>query len=70
MDVGPGIPHADGDRVFDRFYRVGSARSRADGGAGLGLAIARWAVEAHDGSISLVSREGRGCVMRIELPTA
>ena len=45
-DMGPGIPAAHRDRIFDRFYRVDTSRSREEGGVGLGLAIARWAVEA------------------------
>jgi signal transduction histidine kinase len=53
--------------VFDRFYRIDKARSRDLGGAGLGLAIARWAVEAHGGRIDLESVEGRGSTFRITL---
>jgi heavy metal sensor kinase len=50
-DTGPGIPAAHRDRIFDRFYRVDTSRSREEGGVGLGLAIARWAVEANGGHI-------------------
>src|SRR5262249_2022607 len=53
QDSGPGIPVADRERVFERFYRVDDARSRDTGGNGLGLAIARWAVEANGGRIEL-----------------
>jgi heavy metal sensor kinase len=67
-DAGPGIPAADRERVFDRFYRVDRARSRESGGAGLGLSIAKWAVEAHGGSIGLAGLSGQGCVFRIVLP--
>ena len=68
-DTGPGIPAAHRERIFDRFYRVDDARSRDDGGVGLGLAIARWAVEAHGGRIDLESREGHGACFRIILPS-
>ncbi len=58
-DDGPGIPAEQRDRIFDRFHRVDSARARREGGAGLGLAIARAIVEAHGGQISAgVSPEG------------
>jgi heavy metal sensor kinase len=67
-DEGPGIPEADRPRVFERFYRVDDARSRQDGGAGLGLSIALWAVKAHGGRIDLLSREGPGSTFRIVLP--
>ena len=67
-DQGPGIPPEHRDRIFDRFYRVDESRSRAIGGAGLGLAIARWAVEASGGRLSLESADG-GARFRIELPS-
>jgi len=66
-DTGSGIPPEHRDRVFDRFYRIDKARSRDIGGAGLGLAIVRWAVEAHGGRIDLDSVEGRGSTFRITL---
>jgi signal transduction histidine kinase len=69
-DSGPGIPSEDQVRVFDRFYRVDKARWRESGGAGLGLSIAKWAVEAHGGSIGLNSEPNRGCTFRISLPPA
>lgn len=69
-DKGPGIPPEDRPRIFDRFYRVDKARWRESGGAGLGLAIAKWAVEAHGGTISVESQLNRGCTFRIVLPAA
>ncbi len=69
-DDGPGIPSGQRTKVFDRFYRVDSARSREAGGAGLGLSIAKWAVEAHGGEITLHSPNGVGCTFCIQLPTA
>jgi heavy metal sensor kinase len=67
-DQGPGIPRAHVMRVFERFYRVDRGRSRDEGGAGLGLAIALWAVERHGGRIELQSEEGKGSTFRIVLP--
>jgi len=69
-DEGPGIPEGKAERVFDRFYRVDEGRTRDAGGAGLGLAIAKWAVEAHGGAISLTPRLPHGSIFSIWLPTA
>ena len=69
-DNGPGIPPEDQPKVFDRFYRVDKARWRESGGAGLGLSIAKWAVEAHGGAISLHSDVNKGCTFQITLPRA
>jgi heavy metal sensor kinase len=69
-DQGPGVPVGDRARVFERFYRIDEARSREDGGAGLGLSIALWAVQAHGGKIDIQSREGAGSTFRIILPEA
>ncbi|MFM8558066.1 MAG: ATP-binding protein [bacterium] len=67
-DTGPGIPDEDQPRVFERFYRVDKARSRAQGGTGLGLAIVKHAVALHGGTIALTSRVGQGSRFRVELP--
>jgi len=67
-DSGPGIPKEHQPYVFDRFYRVDKARTREWGGAGLGLSIARWAVEANEGDLALKSDEGQGATFRISLP--
>ena len=67
-DEGPGIAPEHASRVFDRFYRVDHGRSREAGGFGLGLAIAQWAVQAHNGSIGLSSVPGEGSTFQIILP--
>jgi two-component system OmpR family sensor kinase len=67
-DTGPGIPAADLERIFERFYRLDEARTRRSGGAGLGLAIARWIAEAHGGHIAVESVVGQGSVFTIVLP--
>ena len=68
IDDGPGIPGSERTKVFDRFYRVKGARSREEGGVGLGLAIAQWAVKANAGAIAFLDREGPGVLCRITLP--
>ena len=65
-DEGPGIPPEEAGRVFERFYR--GDRARATPGAGLGLAIARWIVDLHGGSIRAEDATPRGCRMVVELP--
>lgn len=67
-DTGEGIPTADLDRVFERFYRVDTARSRETGGTGLGLAIVRHVVEGHGGRVSVTSELGQGSTFTVELP--
>ncbi len=69
-DTGPGIPAEHLPRLFERFYRVDPARSREDGGTGIGLAIARSVVEAHGGRIWAESEPGRGSTFTFELPVA
>jgi two-component system sensor histidine kinase BaeS len=67
-DTGQGISGEDLPHLFDRFYRADMSRSRATGGSGLGLSIARHLVEAHGGSISVASALGTGSQFTIELP--
>ena len=68
VDEGPGIRPDDVERVFERFYRSDPARAITEGGAGLGLAIARWIVELHGGAIRPEAAEPTGCRMVVELP--
>ncbi|MBB6554705.1 sensor histidine kinase [Nonomuraea rubra] len=67
-DTGPGVPPEHVPRLFDRLYRVGQGRSRADGGAGLGLAIVSAIVRAHGGRVELDTAPGRGAAFRVLLP--
>ena len=69
-DDGPGIPPAEVDRIFERFYRADASRSRQHGGAGLGLAISRWIVDLHGGDIHPELRQPTGCRMVVTLPKA
>jgi signal transduction histidine kinase len=69
-DSGSGIPIEHREKVFDRFYRVDEARSREAGGAGLGLAIARWGAEAHGGRLELECPDTGGCIFRMSLPAS
>ncbi len=68
QDNGIGIAIADQNHIFDRFYRVSRDRSRHTGGAGLGLAIAKAIVQAHQGTIHLQSEPGKGSIFSIRLP--
>lgn len=67
-DRGIGIPQGDLERVFERFYRVDKARSRATGGTGLGLAIVRNVARSHGGEVHVSSREGEGSTFSLRLP--
>lgn len=67
-DEGVGIPEAEQERVFERFYRVDPARSRVTGGTGLGLAIVKHVVTNHGGSVTLWSSEGAGSTFTLHLP--
>jgi two-component system sensor histidine kinase SenX3 len=69
-DQGVGIPAADLERIFERFYRVDAARSRATGGTGLGLAIVKHVCNNHGGEVSVWSQEGRGSTFTMTLPAA
>jgi signal transduction histidine kinase len=67
-DDGPGVPESDRERVFERFVRLDEARSRADGGAGLGLAIVRAVVAAHGGTVRCTRAESGGARFEVRLP--
>ncbi len=69
-DTGPGIPPEDLPYIFERFYRVDKSRSRATGGSGLGLTIAKRLVEAHGGRLTVESTPGKGSCFTFTLPAA
>ena len=67
-DDGPGIALTERERVFDPFYRIEGSRSRETGGTGLGLTVARTAIRAHGGDITLQNRETGGLRVVVALP--
>jgi two-component system sensor histidine kinase SenX3 len=69
-DQGIGIPERDLERIFERFYRVDPARSRATGGTGLGLAIVKHVTAAHGGKVTVASKVGEGSTFTLRLPIA
>lgn len=69
QDEGQGIGAQQVENIFDRFYRTDESRNRNTGGSGLGLSIGRWIVEKHNGSITVLSREGVGTRINVEFPS-
>lgn len=70
IDQGAGIPEEAQERIFERFYRVDAARSRARGGTGIGLSIVKHVAQAHGGSVSVASDMGRGSTFTLRLPVS
>ena len=68
MDSGIGIPEAEYEQIYERFYRIDKSHSREIGGTGLGLAITRTAVLMHRGSIQLQSESGEGTTFIVKIP--
>ncbi len=67
-DTGVGIPPEAAPHVFERFYRADKARSRQDGGFGLGLSIVKWIAESHHGAVELTRNPGPGTTFTVTLP--
>ncbi|MDT5202901.1 MAG: two-component system, OmpR family, sensor kinase, partial [Mycobacterium sp.] len=68
IDDGPGMSKQDAQRIFERFYRTDSSRTRTSGGAGLGLSIVDSLVRAHGGAVTIETAPGQGCHFRVSLP--
>ena len=68
-DTGIGVPKESLSKIFERFYRVDKARSREEGGSGLGLSLAKWIVDLHRGNINVNSEYGKGATFIVQLPT-
>ena len=67
-DHGPGIPAAEREKIFERFYRLGSELRRETQGVGIGLSIVKHIAEAHGGRVTVESEVGKGSRFTIELP--
>lgn len=67
-DTGPGLPAGEAERIFERFYRTDTSRTRASGGTGLGLSIVRALVTAHGGGVTVASTPGVGTTFTVRLP--
>jgi two-component system phosphate regulon sensor histidine kinase PhoR len=70
VDEGPGIPRAEQEKIFQRFYQVDRSRSKTRPGTGLGLAIVKHLVQLHGGRVEVESEAGRGSTFRVRLPLA
>ena len=68
VDHGPGIPEAQRERIFERFFRADAARNRASGSTGLGLSIVAAIVAAHHGSVQVDETPGGGATFTVRLP--
>ncbi|MDO5672513.1 MAG: HAMP domain-containing sensor histidine kinase [Actinomycetaceae bacterium] len=69
-DHGPGVSPQQADKVFERFYRADVSRSRASGGSGLGLSIVQGMVQAHNGTVKMLTTPGGGATVRVRIPCA
>ena len=67
-DTGIGIKEENSEQIFERFYREDKARTRESGGVGLGLSIAQWIVEQHNGTIKAIPNQTKGTTFKVKLP--